>query len=194
MAKEIKKRRGVWFWAFWVLLLTLLLSVVLVLTALFRVGDQSGFSSRPFARSQASFDVVLTRTQVNAISAKFLKEQKIKNLSLDVGAQQADLYGSVKFLGSNINVGVAFTPSVAPDGSILLRAKRLVAGSMPLPISFVLRYIGSAANLPKFVNINAAKKTIRIDISRMKTGRLLTFKAKTIDLKKDKIIFQGDLK
>ncbi|MCV3295809.1 YpmS family protein [Oenococcus kitaharae] len=194
MAKEVKKRRGAWFWAFWVLLLTLLLSIVLVLTALFRAGDQSGFSSQPLTQSQASFDVVLTRTQVNAISAKFLKEQKIKNLSLDVGTQQADLYGSVKFLGSNINVGVAFTPSVAADGSILLRAKRLVAGSMPLPISFVLRYIDSAANLPKFVNINATKKTIRIDVSRMKTGKLLAFKAKTIDLKKDKIIFQGDLK
>ncbi|OIM03764.1 hypothetical protein ATX49_05175, partial [Oenococcus oeni] len=135
-----------------------------------------------------------TRKQVNAISAKFLKEQKIKNLSISADSKQVYVYGDIKFLGSKLNVGVIFDPSVTKNGNVLLKAKKLVAGSMPLPIGTVMSYIKATTDLPSFIGIDSSKKDISINLAKMKTGKLLAFKAKTINLPENKIIFQGGLK
>lgn len=194
MANKIKTRKNIWFWAFWSLLVAFFLACFFIWGAVSNDNSQSQDSQSSIHDSDASFNVVLTRKQVNAIAAKFLKEQKIKHLSVAAESRQVDVYGSVKLLGSNLNVGVAFDPSVTQNGNVTLKAKKLIAGSMPLPIGIVLSYIKSTTKLPKFISINASKKEIGINIAKMKTGKLLAFKAETIDLRKNTIIFQGGLK
>ncbi|AVI94197.1 YpmS family protein [Oenococcus oeni] len=194
MAKEIKIKKNKWFLAFWSLLAIILIMVFSIFFALFSDSYQSKDSRSSIQDSDATFNVVLTRKQVNAISAKFLKEQKIKNLSISADSKQVYVYGDIKFLGSKLNVGVVFDPSVTKNGNVLLKAKKLVAGSMPLPIGTVMSYIKATTDLPSFIGIDSSKKDISINLAKMKTGKLLAFKAKTINLPENKIIFQGGLK
>ncbi len=65
---------------------------------------------------------------------------------------------------------------------------------MPLPIGTVMSYIKATTDLPSFIGIDSSKKDISINLAKMKTGKLLAFKAKTINLPENKIIFQGGLK
>ncbi|OIM03799.1 hypothetical protein ATX49_05170, partial [Oenococcus oeni] len=147
MAKEIKIKKNKWFLAFWSLLAIILIMVFSIFFALFSDSYQSKDSRSSIQDSDATFNVVLTRKQVNAISAKFLKEQKIKNLSISADSKQVYVYGDIKFLGSKLNVGVIFDPSVTKNGNVLLKAKKLVAGSMPLPIGTVMSYIKATTDL-----------------------------------------------
>ncbi|KGO22408.1 hypothetical protein Q757_09140 [Oenococcus alcoholitolerans] len=123
-----------------------------------------------------------------------MKIEKIKNLTVDVENDGIYLYGNQKVFGSNINFGLLTKAQVIKNGNLLLKPRKLVAGSLPLPIPIVLSYVKATENIPAFIKIDPKRNEIFVDMNELPTGRIFAFKAEEINLKQDRIIFRGGLK
>lgn len=142
--------------------------------------------------SEASFSVGLTKKQVNALIDYYLKDY-LKNSPVKYGltvADQANLDGTFKFLGATVKFGLTFDPLVKANGDVELKARSLNVGRLPVPISFVLGYVGRSYNLPKWVHINSKRETVTLALTEMKLANGMHLRANKIDLMADVIDFQ----
>ncbi|MCI1985935.1 MAG: YpmS family protein [Lactobacillus sp.] len=141
--------------------------------------------------AQPAFSVHLTKRQVNRIVDyylnDYLKDSDIK-YSLTVG-DQAVLGGKFKFFGSTIKFQLLFDPLVRSNGDVELKAKKLNIGSLPVPISYVLNYVGHSYKLPKWVKLNSSKETVVLKLSKFELQNKMQIKATKIDLPNDAIDF-----
>lgn len=186
-----KKSPKIWFWAFW----TLVLGLLLGLGATYVLATQTTAitdSPTKIATSDATFGVALNTKQVNALVAYYLKDTHTDNYTFRVG-ETITLYGQTKMLGDTFRFGLAMTPEVTKNGNVILTAKSLRVGNLPLPISVVMQYVKRSYHAPKFVTINPGKQQIFIDMSKLPVTNGLSFKAKIIDLKAGQFVFEGGL-
>lgn len=138
-----------------------------------------------------AFSVQLTKRQVNHIVDyylnDYLKDSKIK-YTLTVG-DSAVLGGHFKFFGATIKFGLQFDPLVRANGDVELKATKLNIGSLPVPISYVLNYVGHSYKLPNWVKLNSSKETVVLKLSKFKLQNGMQLKATKIDLPNDDIDF-----
>lgn len=173
-----------WKWAFIGLIVLILLGCGVVLQRA-TAPSTTPAVSRQIKPSDTSVTVELNRQQVNALSANylsnFLKDQKIKYHFI-VGGQYATLTGDTKFLGAKVRFAINFIPQRTKDGNVLLRAKGLSVGRLNIPIKFVMGYIAKNYNIPKWVSIDAKKKTVLLDLNKYSQHRQLKYSAQEINM------------
>lgn len=184
MTKLAKKHFNGWKWAFIVLLAAIVISGAVVVhkaTAPAPVPEVS----RPVNASDTSLTVDLNRKQVNALSAnylnKFLKGQQVKYHFI-VGEKYATLVGDTKFMGIKVRFALNFVPRMTKEGNVLLKAKGLSVGQLNIPLRFVMGYIAKNYNIPKWVAIDAKKKTVLLDLNRYSRHRSLKYSAQEINM------------
>lgn len=148
-------------------------------------------TTAPAEDGQPALSVHLTKRQVNRIVDyylnDYLKDSKIK-YTLTVG-DQAVLGGKFKFFGSTIKFQLLFDPLVKANGDVELKARKLNIGSLPVPISYVLNYVGHSYKLPKWVKLNSSNETIVLKLSKFTMQNGMALKATKIDLPNDEIDF-----
>ncbi|WP_461213078.1 YpmS family protein [Lacticaseibacillus sp. GG6-2] len=141
--------------------------------------------------NQPALSVHLTKRQVNRIVDyylnDYLKDSKIK-YTMTIG-DQAVLGGKFQFFGSTIKFQLLFDPLVKANGDVELKARKLNIGSLPVPISYVLNYVGHSYKLPKWVKLNSSKETIVLKLSKFTMQNGMALKATKIDLPNDEIDF-----
>lgn len=178
------KRINWWKWAFFVLVALILITGGVVIHKATAPAPQTAVT-KPVQQSDSSVVVELNRKQVNALAAnylnRFLKGQRIKYDFL-VGPKYATLTGNTKFMGIKIRFAINFIPEKTNDGNVLLRAKGLSVGRLNIPLKFVMGYIAKNYNIPKWVTIDADKKTVLLDLNRYSKGRALKYSAQEIDM------------
>ena len=142
--------------------------------------------------NNSSLVVELNRKQVNALSANYLdnylKDNKIK-YNFMVGDKYATLVGDTKFLGAKVRFAINFIPERTSQGNVLLRAKGLSVGRLNIPIKFVMGYIAKNYKIPKWVSINAQKKTVLLDLNRYSKHRQLKYSAQEINMESGQFKF-----
>lgn len=184
MSKLATKHFNIWKWAFFVLLAAIVVSGAVVVHKAAAPAPAPEVS-RPATVSNTSLTVVLNRKQVNALSAnylnKFLKGQQVKYHFM-VGKKYATLVGDTKFMGVKVRFAINFIPQMTKQGNILLKAKGLSVGQLNIPLRFVMGYIAKNYNIPKWVSINAKKKTVLLDLNRYSKHRSLKYSAKEINM------------
>lgn len=184
MSKLAKKKFNVWKWAFFILLVAIVISGAVVVhkaTAPAPIPEVS----RPVNSSNTSLTVALNRQQVNALSAnylnKFLKGQQVKYHFI-VGKKYATLIGDTRFMGVKVRFAINFIPQMTKEGNVLLKAKGLSVGQLNIPLRFVMGYIAKNYNIPKWVSIDAKKKTVLLDLNRYSKHRSLKYSAQEINM------------
>lgn len=186
-----KKNFNGWKWAFIILVVMLVLGTGIVINRA-TAPQTLPETARSTKTSDTSFSVVLNQDQVNALSANylsnFLKDQKIKYHFL-VGDKYATLTGDTKFLGAKIRFAINFIPQRTANGNVLLTAKGPSVGRLNIPIKFVMGYIAKNYNIPKWVSINAQKKTVLLDLNRYSKHRQLKYSAQEINMAKGQFRF-----
>lgn len=180
-----------WRWATLVLLGLILGTGIWFSTTILRpYNDNISQASEPPA-SDPAFSVHLTKAQVNHIVDyylnDYLKDSNIK-YNLTVG-DQAVLGGNFKFFGQKVKFSLLFDPLVLPNGDIELKARKLNVGSLPVPISYVLNYIGHSYKLPKWVKLNSSKQTLVLRLSKFTMANKMKIRATKIDLADDQVDF-----
>lgn len=186
-----KKKVNYWKWAFIILVLLIIVTCGTILVKATAPAPQAEMTQTTKANN-SSLVVELNRKQVNALSANYLdnylKDNKIK-YNFMVGDKYATLVGDTKFLGAKVRFAINFIPERTSQGNVLLRAKGLSVGRLNIPIKFVMGYIAKNYKIPKWVSINAQKKTVLLDLNRYSKHRQLKYSAQEINMESGQFKF-----
>lgn len=186
-----KKKINYWKWAFIILVLLIIVTCGTILVKATARAPQAEMTQTTKANN-SSLVVELNRKQVNALSANYLdnylKDNKIK-YNFMVGDKYATLVGDTKFLGAKVRFAINFIPERTSQGNVLLRAKGLSVGRLNIPIKFVMGYIAKNYKIPKWVSINAQKKTVLLDLNRYSKHRQLKYSAQEINMESGQFKF-----
>ena len=186
-----KKKTNYWKWAFIILVLLIIVTCGTILVKATAPAPQAEMTQTTKANN-SSLVVELNRKQVNALSANYLdnylKDNKIK-YNFMVGDKYATLVGDTKFLGAKVRFVINFIPERTSQGNVLLRAKGLSVGRLNIPIKFVMGYIAKNYKIPKWVSINAQKKTVLLDLNRYSKHRQLKYSAQEINMESGQFKF-----
>ncbi|KRO18268.1 hypothetical protein IV56_GL001399 [Lacticaseibacillus saniviri JCM 17471 = DSM 24301] len=140
---------------------------------------------------QPALNVNLTRDQANRIVDyylnDYLKDSPVK-YKLTLG-DSALLSGQFKFLGASVDFQLQFDPLVLANGDVVLKARKLNVGSLPVPIGFVLNYIGNSYKLPAWVKLSNSKETVTLQLSKLKMANGMRLRATKLDLTNDALSF-----
>ncbi|WP_054721689.1 YpmS family protein [Lacticaseibacillus nasuensis] len=138
---------------------------------------------------EPAFTVSLTKRQLNRIITYYLNDyQKNSQIKYTLTvADQAKLGGSFKFFNQTVDFSLLFDPLVKSNGDIELKATKLNIGQLPVPISYVLSYVGHSYKLPNWVKLNSKQETIVLELSKFKLANGMRAKATKIDLASDEI-------
>lgn len=137
------------------------------------------------------FTVDMNKQEANKMAQYYLKNT-LNDGKTDyqlILKKDAELTGSVKFLGAKIHFTILMQPYAKTNGDVLLKAKEMMIGNLSLPISFVMNYIKNSFKTPEWVNIDGKDKTILLKFTKFTTKEGYGIRAKKIDLKNNKLSF-----
>ncbi|GHH98298.1 YpmS family protein [Neobacillus kokaensis] len=148
-----------------------------------------------FAKRQAgehvSFHVKSNKDDLNKLINHYLEEEAADSpIHYRVLlADEVELYGKIPVFSEELNMKLTFEPKALKNGDLVLRQKSMSLGDMPLPISYILRFISDNYKLPNGVIIRPKDELIYINMQQLKLKSDLKIKADRFDLKNDNIAF-----
>ncbi|WP_283678758.1 YpmS family protein [Lentilactobacillus sp. Marseille-Q4993] len=173
--------------AFWSLIAVILLGIVFVFGYVLTAGGGSiKESAVPTTKKLAT--VSMKKEQINSLSSFYLKKFQSKNGKVQyrfVVKDQGIVYGTFDVLGSKVDYGLSFKPTVMKDGNVKLKATTLSIANFKVPASVVLSFVKHNYNLPKWVSLDPLKKNVYLDIRNINGKNGVNFKADKISLKGD---------
>lgn len=188
-----KSGKAVWKWAF----LTLLaLNIAFLAIVFLRLGPLNPGLTHQHTTVSQKGDIKIgtftsTRDDFNDTVASYLEEYQGKNSHYSFSATSSNIVfeGSYKLLSYEVPLEIYFTPIVLDDGSIQLDISSVSAGSLTLPKADVLKVIASSYDFPDFVEINAKKGNIILNLPKMDNDAGVYLKAREFDLVNDHLNF-----
>ncbi|MED3625479.1 YpmS family protein [Neobacillus thermocopriae] len=100
-----------------------------------------------------------------------------------------ELYGSLPVFSQEVNMKLTFVPKALENGDLVLIQKSMSIGNLPLPISYVLKFISENYKLPKGVEIRPNDKQIYVHMQQLNLKSDMKIQVDQIDLKNDRISF-----
>lgn len=181
-----------WKIGFLILLGINLLVAIIILSLVIMPSEdiEQKFTNQP-KDEHVSFHVKSNRYDLNKLINHYLKEEAADS-PIDYRvllADEVELYGKIPVFSEEINMKLTFEPKALKNGDLVLRQKSMSLGELPLPISYVLKFIEENYKLPKGVIIRPNDKLIYISMQQLKLKSDLKIKADTFDLKNDHIAF-----
>lgn len=186
-------RINIWKWVAIVLIALIVGTGVYMGTQVLRSPSESTTITKTSNTSAASVPITMNRQQLNALANYYLNDlQKGQDLKYRfvVRSTGAYLLGTTKVLGQNVSFVITMQPSVINDGNISLKATNLSVGTMSLPISFVINYINNNYKTPKWVKLDANKKTISLYLNKIVGKNDVRYSVDKVDLKNDLLKFE----
>lgn len=173
--------------------ITLVALVALVIVLILLPQDRTEVTDTKPQIGQASFTVAVDRKELNALVEQYLNnDPALKDkFRFEMTKSGMMVYGTYKLLGQNVDFGMKMVPEVTKNGGILLHAKSVAVGQLPLPVKYVMGYLGNMVDLPKWLTIDTSEQTILIDLGNAPKVQGMRVKAVTIDPAKDKFLFRG---
>lgn len=173
--------------------ITLVALVALVIVLILLPQDRTEVTDTKPQIGQASFTVAVDRKELNALVEQYLNnDPALKDkFRFEMTKSGMMVYGTYKLLGQNVDFGMKMVPEVTKNGGILLHAKSVAVGQLPLPVKYVMGYLGNMVDLPKWLTIDTSEQTILIDLGKAPEVQGMRVQAVTIDPAKDKFLFRG---
>ena len=193
MALQIIMKRNYWKYAFIALVAIIVVGLGFMGTkVLSSPSDNYTVSSKMADSDSKVFTVDMNKKEANKMAQYYLKHT-LNDGKTDyqlILKNDAELTGSIAFLGSKIHFTILMQPYAKTNGDVLLQAKEMKIGDLSLPIPFVMNYIKNSFKTPDWVNINGKNKTILLNFTKFTTKDGYGIRAKNIDLKNNKLSFE----
>ncbi|AZU63043.1 YpmS family protein [Neobacillus mesonae] len=143
------------------------------------------------AGEHVSFHVKSNKHDLNKLINHYLEEEAADSpIQYRVLlADEVELYGKIPVFSEELNMKLTFKPKALKNGDLVLTAKSMSLGDLPLPISNVLKFISENYKLPKGVIIRPNDELVYINMQQLKLKSDLKIKADKFDLKHDNIAF-----
>ncbi|KRN98368.1 YpmS family protein [Companilactobacillus kimchiensis] len=186
-------KRNYWKYAFIALVTIIVVGLGIIGTkVLSSPTDNYPVSSKITGADSKVFTVNMDKHEANKMAQYYLKHT-LNDGKTDyqlVLKKDAELSGSIAFLGAKIHFTILMQPYAKTNGDVLLKAKEMKIGSLSLPISFVMNYIKNSFKTPEWVSINGKDKTILLRFTKFTTKEGYGIRAKNIDLTNNKLSFE----
>lgn len=184
---------NVWKWVAVVLIALIVGTGAYVGTQVLRSPSESTSLTAASNTDAASVPITMNRKQLNALASYYLNDlQKGQDMKYRFVVQSTGAYllGTTQVLGQNVSFVITMQPSVIDNGNISLKATNLSVGTMSLPISFVINYINNNYKTPKWVKLNAKKKTIDLYLNKLVGKHDVRYSVDKLDLKNNRFKFE----
>ncbi|AIM15339.1 MULTISPECIES: YpmS family protein [Neobacillus] len=142
-------------------------------------------------KNYVSFQVHSNKYDLNQLINHYIKKEAADSpieykvlLGNDV-----ELYGTLPVFSQEVNMKLTFVPKALENGDLVLIQKSMSIGNLPLPISYVLKFISENYKLPKGVEIRPNDKQIYVHMQQLNLKSDMKIKVDQIDLKNDRISF-----
>ncbi|MCM3692716.1 YpmS family protein [Neobacillus niacini] len=174
------------------LILGLNLIIVIILLSLIMVpaDEKVKLQTIPDDKS-VSFQVKSNKADLNVLINQYIKKEAADS-PIDYSIQlqdEVELYGTLKFFSQEVDLKLTFVPEALENGDLVLKQKSISVGSLPLPVSYVLKFIKDNYKLPKGVDILPNDKMIHVHMEQLKVKSDVKIRANKFDLVKDDIAF-----
>lgn len=153
-------------------------------------GPQTSKVESPMGE-HVSFQVKSNKNDLNKLINHYIKEEAADS-PIDYRVllgDEVELYGTLPFFSDELNMKLTFEPRALQNGDLVLQQKSMTIGSLHLPISYVLNFIGKNYKIPKGVDIRPKDQLIYIHMQQLKQKSDIKIKADKFDLEKDDIAF-----
>ncbi|MFD1471324.1 YpmS family protein [Companilactobacillus mishanensis] len=186
------KNKNYWKYAFIALLAVILVFGGILGSKVFSAPNETyKVSSKIESQNEQIFTVNMNKDQANEMAQYYL-EHTLNNGKAEYQLKlkkDAELTGEVKFLGAKIHFNLIMTPYAKTNGDVLLKAKQIKVGALSLTIKFVMNYAKNSFKIPDWVDVNSKDKTILLKFTKYRTKEGYSIRAKKLDLKNDKLVF-----
>jgi uncharacterized protein YpmS len=139
------------------------------------------------------FEIHTNKKQLNYLINDQLNELKKGRTDIDYFIEIDDeisLKGYITFFNNKVEFEMIFEPLVQENGNLLLKEKGIKLGLVNLPGDKILEFIEGSTDLPKWVQINADKEDILLELTQIEFRKDMYIKANKINLKNDDIRFK----
>lgn len=137
------------------------------------------------ATKRTNLSVEMNKDQLNGTINYYLKSiqkgQSIKYRFLV--DKSAILMGTTKVLGQDVSFTLYSDPIVTSSGDIVLKAKSVAVGALPVPKKFIMNYVKKAYDLPSWITIDSKNQTIVLNLKKLDIENGIQASATKIDLK-----------
>jgi len=179
----------------WKLAFLILLAVNLVifigLTILIFLPSSKGNHISNAKTNTVGLDVTTNKEDLTKIINYYIEKEGLDgpvhyeiNLSNEV-----ELYGYLPVFGQDLDLKLTFEPEALENGNLLLRQKAISIGKLPLPVSYVMKFIQQQYKLPGWVEINPDDETVYMYLTEMEIANGLSVRMQEFNLVEDKIKF-----
>ena len=138
-----------------------------------------------------SFQVKSNKADLNVLINQYIKkEAEDSPMEYSIQLQdEVELYGTLPFFSQEVDLKLTFVPEALDNGDLVLKQRSISVGSLPLPVSYVLKFIKENYKLPNGVDIQPNDKMIHVHMQQLKLKSDVKIKVNKFDLVKDDIAF-----
>jgi uncharacterized protein YpmS len=138
-----------------------------------------------------SFQVKSNKADLNVLINQYIKkEAEDSPMEYSIQLQdEVELYGTLQFFSQEVDLKLTFVPEALDNGDLVLKQRSISVGSLPLPVSYVLKFIKDNYKLPNGVEIQPNDKLIHVHMQQIKLKSDVKIKVNKFDLVKDDIAF-----
>ncbi|MDM5331353.1 YpmS family protein [Neobacillus sp. CF12] len=138
-----------------------------------------------------SFQVKSNKADLNVLINQYIKKEAADSpIEYSIQLQdEVELYGTLQFFSQEVDLKLTFVPEALDNGDLVLKQRSISVGSLPLPVSYVLKFIKENYKLPNGVDIQPNDKMIHVHMQQLKLKSDVKIKVNRFDLVKDDIAF-----
>lgn len=181
-----------WKTGFFLLLGFIAVFVIILLSLIMVPADEKGkIQQIEPDNKNVSFEVKSNKNDLNVLISQYIKKEAADSpIEYNVQLQdEVELYGTLQFFSQEVDLKLTFEPEALENGDLVLKQKSISVGSLPLPVSYVLKFIKENYKLPNGVDIHPNEKNIHVNMQQIKLKSDVRIKVNTFDLKNDDITF-----
>lgn len=180
-----------WKLGFLILLGINVLTAIILLSLIMTPSDDMQKIAKKPMGEHVSFHVKSNKYDLNKLINQYIVDEAADSpmqYRVLLG-NEVELYGTIPVFSEELNLKLTFEPKALKNGDLVLEQKSMSIGELPLPISYVLKFIRDNYMLPDGVTIRPNDKLVYISMQDLKLKSGLKIKADQFDLKKDNIAF-----
>lgn len=181
-----------WKTGFFLLLGFIVLIVIILLSLIMIPSNENGKVQQTVPDNKnVSFEVKSNKADLNVLINQYIKKEAADSpIEYSIQLQdEVELYGTLPFFSQEVDLKLTFEPEALENGDLVLKQKSISVGSLPLPVSYVLKFIKENYKLPNGVEIQPNEKIVHVNMQQLKLKSDVRIKANRFDLKKDDIAF-----
>jgi len=171
--------------------INLFIAIILLFLIFIPADEKEKLQNTIPENKSVSFQVKSNKADLNVLINQYIHKEAADS-PIDYSVQlrdEVELYGTLQFFSQEVDLKLTFVPEALDNGDLVLKQRSISVGSLPLPVSYVLKFIKDNYKLPKGVDILPNDKMIHVHMEQLKLKSDVKIKANRFDLVKDDIAF-----